>query len=292
MADPLVLSIFPGIDLFGMAFELEGFCIVRGPDLIFGGDIHRFHPPTGVFEGVIGGPPCQAFSPLRHLVEARGAKIRHGNLIPEFERIVTEVAPHWFLMENVPPAPEPVVTGYGIRSFLLCPTIIDSDGDGFGGQQRRKRRFSFGLAHRSAIDLGVWINYAALELPDLSPTVSRRSINNSQKAKGRVKTHTVTCDPRPVPVKIGGSGKVKTSTVLGGHGPVGKGEGYCRRWTLEEMCELQGMPKTFLKDAPFTVDGKRMVLGNAVPLSMGRAVAKAVKRAMYPELMQPGQGGR
>lgn len=283
MADPLVLDIFPGIGLLGMAFELEGFCIVRGPDLLWGGDIRRFYPPSGKFDGVIGGPPCQAFSPLRHLVEARGAKIRHGNLIPEFERIIKEAAPRWFLMENVPAAPRPVVTGYGIASFLLCPTIIDSDGDGLGGQQRRKRRFSFGLTDRSAIDLRGLIDYATLELPDPSPTVSRRSINNSQEVKGRVKTHAVTCDPRPVPVKIGGSGKLKVSTVLGGHGPVGRGEGYCRRWTLEEMCELQGMPKTFLKDAPFTVDGKRMVLGNAVPLQMGRAVAKAVKRAMYPE---------
>lgn len=44
---PLILSLFPGIGLLDMAFEEEGFCVVRGPDLLWGGDIRRFHPPAG-----------------------------------------------------------------------------------------------------------------------------------------------------------------------------------------------------------------------------------------------------
>lgn len=39
----LVLSLFPGADLFGMAFEAEGFCVVTGPDVMFGRDIRDFH---------------------------------------------------------------------------------------------------------------------------------------------------------------------------------------------------------------------------------------------------------
>ena len=52
----VVLSLFPGIGLLDQAFEEEGFCVVRGPDLLWGGDIRRFHPPAGVFDGIIGGP--------------------------------------------------------------------------------------------------------------------------------------------------------------------------------------------------------------------------------------------
>jgi hypothetical protein len=48
----LVLSLFPGIGLLDMAFEEEGFCVVRGPDLLWGGDIKNFHPPRGKFNGV------------------------------------------------------------------------------------------------------------------------------------------------------------------------------------------------------------------------------------------------
>jgi antitoxin component of MazEF toxin-antitoxin module len=36
---PLVLSLFSGIDLLGRRFEAEGFCVVRGLDIIWGGDI-------------------------------------------------------------------------------------------------------------------------------------------------------------------------------------------------------------------------------------------------------------
>ena len=39
----LVLSLFPGIGLLDMAFEAEGFCVVRGPPdlLVFAGLIRE-----------------------------------------------------------------------------------------------------------------------------------------------------------------------------------------------------------------------------------------------------------
>ena len=46
----LVLSLFPGIGLLDLAFEEEGFCIVRGPDQLWGGDIKRFNPPKGILD--------------------------------------------------------------------------------------------------------------------------------------------------------------------------------------------------------------------------------------------------
>ena len=71
----LVLSLFPGIGLLDRAFELEGFCVVRGPDLLWGGDIKTFHPPAGVFDGVIGGPPCTLWAQTRTFPRsARGGK--------------------------------------------------------------------------------------------------------------------------------------------------------------------------------------------------------------------------
>src|SRR5690349_20467441 len=102
-----------------MAFEEEGFTVVRGPDVVWGGDVRRFHPPPGRFDGVIGGPPCQAFSPLANIVKAKGQTPK-PNLIPEFERVILEADPRWFVMENVPAAPEPYVPiVYGARSYLI-----------------------------------------------------------------------------------------------------------------------------------------------------------------------------
>lgn len=135
MKPHFVLSLFPGIGLLDMAFEEEGFCVVRGPDLLWGGDVRRFHPPSGRFDGVIGGPPCQKFSGLNNLAVARGVVFE--NLIPEYERVVAEARPSWFVMENVQAAPEPRVPGYVIQSQVVNNRWL-------GEEQNRVRRISFG----------------------------------------------------------------------------------------------------------------------------------------------------
>jgi len=143
----LVLSVFPGIDLFGKAFEDNGFCVVRGPDLLWGGNIKTFHPPAGRFNGIIGGPPCQLFSDL-HIANPRTGK--HGNLIPEFERVVFESQPEWFEMENVVGAPIPTVKGYKVKDIIL-------NNRQFGAEQNRRRRFSFGT--RIGVDLKDYLEF-------------------------------------------------------------------------------------------------------------------------------------
>lgn len=92
----LVLSLFPGIGLLDMAFEEAGFCVVRGPDLLWGGDVRRFHPPAGRFDGVIGGPPCKGESAMAHLNGSPGATLKH-----EFARVVAESECSWWVMEAV-----------------------------------------------------------------------------------------------------------------------------------------------------------------------------------------------
>lgn len=241
----LVLSLFPGIGMLDMAFEEEGFCVVRGPDLLWGGEIREFHPPTGKFDGVIGGPPCQLFSVLRHLNPAVG---RHGNMIPEFERCVAESSPDWFLMENVPEAPEPAVPGYSVSVETIRDVWV-------GGETSRIRRFSFGArSHRR-----LCVVTDALHRPDPTPAVCS--------------------DARVIPVAIGGSGKRKKIPGVSRTGP-----GHGARMSIAEMCRRQGLPEDFFgADCPFTESAKRKMLGNGVPLAMGRAVAKAVKAALHQQ---------
>lgn len=139
----LVLSLFPGIDLFGLAFKREGFWVVQGGDVIFGGDIRDEHYPAGRFDGVIGGPPCQRFSRAGAMSRAAGKTHKFGDLVPEFNRAVSETQPQWFVMEQVPEAPVPAVQGYGVHSFLLDNSFCFDDA-GLPAEQRRVRRFSFG----------------------------------------------------------------------------------------------------------------------------------------------------
>lgn len=239
----LVLSLFPGADLLGIAFELEGFCVVQGPDVIFGRDIRNFHPPAGRFDGVIGGPPCQLFSRLKRLNKAAGEK--HGNLIPEFQRVTDEASPGWFVMENVEEAPEPVVEGYLVTSVLVDDVAV-------GGLTSRRRRFSFGSVDRARL----YIEMLALHCPNPWPAVCS--------------------DARQTPVVWSGGPRRKKKPGIRGNPSPGNGP----RLSIAEMAQRQGFAPTLLDEAPFTDSGKRKLIGNGVPLSMGRAIAKAVRKAL------------
>lgn len=242
----LVLSLFPGIGLLDMAFEEAGCCVVRGPDVLWGGDIHTFHPPAGCFDGVIGGPPCQSFSRLRHMVEANGYQTA-PNLIPEYERVVSEAQPAWFLMENVPAAPAPRVTDYGVTAMLLNNRWV-------GGVQNRERRFSFGMRGGRLVNLAAYLDVALFEAAEYEPAV-------------------LAGGGRSVPIAIGGSGKMKATNKKN----IADSTSAAR---TRRSCELQGLPADFLDRAPFTVEGKQRVIGNGVPLPMGRAIANAVVKAL------------
>ena len=248
----LVLSLFPGVGLLDMAFEEQGFCVVRGPDLLWGGDIHRFHPPAGVFDGVIGGPPCQAFSRLRHLVHAQGRETA-PDLIPEFVRCVDEAQPVWWLMENVPECPGVAIEGYRVVRQLVQDAWV-------GGETRRLRAFWFGTRDGRMLV----IDWPALHRPDPEPTVLASGGTN------------------PTPVAIGGSGKVKRTKRAIETRKGASASGYNTAAYLHQAIAHQGLPDGVLDHAPFTVAGKIKCIGNGVPLAMGRAVAKAVQRAMSP----------
>ena len=238
MTPNLVLSIFPGIDLLGRAFEEAGYCVVRGPDPIWGGDIRTWHPPAGVFEGVIGGPPCQHWTRLMFLNKNVGKGM--GWVVSEYARVVEEAQPRWFLMEQVVYAPMPLVRGYHVFDIELSDEAV-------GGSQPRERRFSFGTRDGRML-------YVTLH-------------------------------------EQSGTGKEKRSITSAGGGAHGGGRG--EGWEggrlpgakkgpthIEEACELQGLPRDFADTLPFTKQGKHEVIGNGVPMAMGRAVAQAVRRAM------------
>ena len=265
MTPPLVLSLFPGIGLLDMAFEEEGFCVVRGPDLLWGGDIRRFHPPVGKFDGVIGGPPCQFASKMRHINPLAGKK--HGNLIPEFQRVVTEASPGWFVMENVEDAPLPVVPCYGVHSQLLRDFWV-------GGKTLRRRRISFGT-HGGVDFLSRTLGIEQVALHPFQQDVEVSALAGGGNRDVPVKFQRSANGPVEKK-RYGNSGK-RSALGYGGN----SGDGFSHR------LHLQGLPADFLSEAPFTSAGKSHAVGNGVPLPMGRAVAKAVKRALAGAFRRP-----
>lgn len=164
----LVLSIFPGIDLLGRGFEAEGYCVVRGPDLLWGGDIRDFHPPTGRFDGVIGGSPCQEFSSL-----FRGEPTGYSlEMLGEFARVVTEAGPDWFLLENVSRVPNIHIPGYTVQR-------IDLDASECGCNQSRLRHFQYGDRNGFIIIVDRMAKSRDVE-PICTATEGKRSTNRRQ----------------------------------------------------------------------------------------------------------------
>lgn len=140
----LVLSLFPGIGILDKGFELEGFCVVRGPDLIWGGDVRSFNPVDKVFDGVIGGSPCQDFSKLRRCAPSGDGV----EMLSHFKRIVLESNPSWWMLENVPGVPDLIIPGFSHYRR-------DVKASDFGLSQRRLRYIQFGSRHEEVLQLSV-----------------------------------------------------------------------------------------------------------------------------------------
>lgn len=136
----LVLSLFPGVDLLGRAFEAAGFCVVRGPDKILDQRIEDFHAPAGKFDGIIGGPPCTEYSDAnRHRNPDEGDR-----LVRHFLRVAAEARPEWFLIENVRNVPDVQLRHYTVQR-------LDAYDLEFGGRQSRLRHIQFASRDGSVI---------------------------------------------------------------------------------------------------------------------------------------------
>lgn len=235
----LVLSLFPGIGLLDMAFEQEGFTVVRGPDSLWGGDIKRFSLADcdSHFEGVIGGPPCQSHCTYAALNKAQGKNVRE-DLVHEFERVIKEARPRWWLMENAPKVPTLDIVNYKVQVLRL-------NARWFGGEQDRMRKFQWGY----------WWDRFGKIFPgeEVFEPAKRESVCMASEGRSG-KLSTVRVD-----------GKPRTR-----HSP---------RRSPAKFCELQGLQPDFMDKLPFTNEWKYRVVGNGVPLYMGRAIAKAVREA-------------
>lgn len=221
-----MLSLFPGIGLLDRAFEEQGFVVVRGPDRLWGGDVRRFHPPRGVFAGIIGGPPCQRFSTAAALAPAS----LHEDLIPEFLRCIEEAAPAWVVMENVTAA-----IGHPDIPDEWFPCILrDSD---CGGLTSRRRAF--------------WTWPFAVMQPSPNGIRGERSVMASTW-------------------KRGAGQYVDDKGFLPGNLPIRE---YGRLQGADEIAEAL---EEHHASRAFAVT----VLGNGVPLAMGRYIARATAQAV------------
>ena len=246
----LVLSLFPGIDLFGMAFEREGFCVVRGPDIIWGQDVRTWSAISNKFDVVIGGPPCKMFSSV-----GRWVPNHNENRIPDFARVVYEAQPKCFVMENVREAPLPHVDGYARRAYVL-------NSHDYGANQNRIRRFTFGYPNDGRLQSFPFTPEAPLPISD-------RELD-------------------PFPTVLASEGKFPTDCA--GRRKLGRRLTLAEVCELQGVPELAEawcfLPRGKSKRKVYRKEFEYELIGNGVEMRVGRVVARAVRRGL--ELLEIG----
>ncbi|WP_441242743.1 DNA cytosine methyltransferase [Tardiphaga sp. 768_D3_N2_1] len=141
---------------------------------VIGADIRR--EIGGRVDGVFGGPPCQAFSSIGH----RNANDPRRNLLGHFFRLVAELEPAFFVMENVKglgyadarPVLDAALSLLPGRYKILGPLVLDAAD--FGAATRRPRLFVIGYDP----DRVGAISEADVETKKLKPTTVRAAISD------------------------------------------------------------------------------------------------------------------
>jgi DNA (cytosine-5)-methyltransferase 1 len=260
-------------------------------------------------DGIIGGPPCQSWSEAG---SKKGIADKRGQLFYEFMRILADKKPKFFLAENVSgmllPAHKEALAnikqmftdiGYNLSFQLL--NVSD-----FGVPQDRKRVFFIGYRK----DLGLKFQFPIATTPVKKITLEK-AIGDLKDivlpAKEGNYTNGENCPIKNHEYMIGGFssifmsrnrvrswGEVSFTIQAGGrHAPIhpqapkmkfieqnlrefvkGKEKLY-RRLSVRECARIQTFPDSFTFYYTSVVAGYKMI-GNAVPVRMGRALAQKI----------------
>ena len=197
-----VVDVFAGCGGFSLGAEQAGFEVVAAVDIdaILTSSYAGNFPGTyillkdaaklkgdevraaagGAIDGMIGGPPCQGFS----VIGKRNPKDPRRQLVFHFFRIVREVEPSFFVMENVRGLAYSGASGVlesalgevNDRYWILGPTIWDASE--FGAATNRSRLFVVGI-HK---DWGEPLTAADVELRKRPAATVRAAIRDLEGA--------------------------------------------------------------------------------------------------------------
>lgn len=147
-----VLSLFDGISCARVALErtgieVEKYCACEidkyaiqiskknWPDIIHHGSVVDFVSFDGQYDLLIGGSPCQDLSIAKK--DRKGLSGERSGLFWEYVRILNEVKPKWFILENVNSMPkeakEVITKTLGVEPIMINASLVSA--------QNRKRLF-------------------------------------------------------------------------------------------------------------------------------------------------------
>lgn len=252
---------------------------------------------------VIGGPPCQSFSILG---DRKSTNDPRGQLVYQYARFISEVAPKAFLFENVPGL---LTLNRGADWKSLLSMFEDRTGyhikwtklnsAAFGVPQIRQRVIAVGFKEQTAADAFEWPHptySTSHDLPHVgaqAPRIARLAFEQVEGVANHIlRVHCDRVINRYSLIPPGGRDKKDhtdrvhpdrpSGTVLVGSG-AGGGRPFIhpfehRHITVREAARLQSFPDWWVFEGGPTAAYRQV--GNAVPPLLARAVAMQIRLAL------------
>lgn len=235
--------------------------------------IAAFHPQM-----IIGGPPCQDFSSAGKRNEDNG----RGDLTVDYAMIISKVRPKWFVMENVARIvkTQKLVeareifhqAGYGLTQTILDASLC-------GVPQARKRFVLVGcLGERNDFMLETFnIHLAKKPLTVAEFFGDDLKIKYYYRHPRSYKRRGIFSVDEPSPTIRGVNRPIPEGYQIHPGDPIKSVEGL-RPLTTEERSRIQTFPIGFKFIG--TKTDKEQMIGNAVPVNLGRFIGECIIRYM------------
>lgn len=243
--------------------------------------IQEYHPDM-----IIGGPPCQDFSSAGKRDENNG----RGDLTVAYAKIIAEIRPEWFVMENVSRIVKTQklvearvifkAAGYGLTQTILDASLC-------GVPQKRKRFVLIG--HLGEEDdfmaASLMNNQAKKEMTVADYMGDRLSIEYYYRHPRSYVRRGVFSIHEPSPTIRGVNRPMPKGYKRHDGDPVESLEGI-RALTTKERSLIQTFPDDFNFSGSKT-DIEQMI-GNAVPVNLGKFIAESIRSyANIPAHVEP-----
>ena len=226
-------------------------------------------------EMIIGGPPCQDFSSAGKRDEDNG----RGDLTVSYARIIADVRPEWFVMENVERIQKTRKLAEAIRIYkeagygLTC-TVLDAS---LCGVPQKRKRFVM-IGHLGSPD--DFMRSRLFKRLAEKPMTVADYFGNSLDVKYYYRhprsyaRRGIFSVDEPSPTIRGVNRPMPDGYQLRPNDPVRTKDGV-RPLTTKERSMIQTFPEEFVFFGSKTV--QEQMIGNAVPVNLGRFVAEAIK---------------